>query len=435
MTFPLTLVFILLVFWRPQEWLFPVMFGWPVLNIITGMAVVGLIMDSGQGAVRFPKTPAVWLAAGLFFAAVMSQVVNTYFQGMLDTMNMAFKLCFFLILLLVVLNSIRRMQWVLFVMVLGAIIMATHSVLQDVTGVGFAGCKPIVAYYSFKDRWISQSQFFGIFSDPNDLGQFLATCIPLIFAIPKRMGFRVVVVGGAIAFLLGWGMLATDSRGTLIGVAASLGCIVLLVLPVKWLPYLAALMLIAGLGLCTTGVGFMDESAQNRITFWGDGNRYFKHHFLFGGGFGMFDDFSGALCSAHNAYVTCYSELGFFGYWFWFNTLTLGLIGCWRTRLAFKKAKTPEQAHLKRMAGLCIAAMAGFASSSYFLSRAYVFPMFFLFGILNSVPLIAARYLPEDHPPLLDDRKDVFFAGTVMSLLSIVYIYFTIVLLNHAVGS
>jgi hypothetical protein len=126
--------------------------------------------------------------------------------------------------------------------------------------------------------------------------------------------------------------------------------------------------------------------------------------------------------------------MGLFGYWFWFNMIVLGVIGCWRTRVAFKRPRSQEQAYLKRVAGLAIVSIVGFAASAYFLSRAYVFPLFFLFALLASIPVIAQRYLPEDHPPLVDLRKDVYFTGTLASLLSVAYIYVTILLLNRGSG-
>ena len=178
----------------------------------------------------------------------------------------------------------------------------------------------------------------------------------------------------------------------------------------------------------------LDDSAHNRVMYWGAANQYFKSNLLFGGGFGMFPEITGTNKAAHNAFVLCYSELGLFGYWFWFNMMVLGLIGCWRTRVAFPKPKNPEQAYLKRVAGLGIAAMVGFASSSYFLSRAYQFPLFFLFALLASIPVIAQRYLPEEHPPLVDWRKDVLVTGTVASLSSVVYVYISILLLNKSYG-
>jgi hypothetical protein len=435
MTFPLTLAFIFLVFWRPQEWLLPWMYGWPVLDVITYAALIGLLLESAQTKSTLPKTPAVMLTGGLFFASIMSHVAHGYFQGMMNTIPETFKLCFFLVMLLIVLNSIRRLQIVLLVMVLCACIMSIHAIMQEWTGVGFAGAPPIRFYNAYKDQWVQQSLFFGIFSDPNDLGQFLATCIPLAFAFQKRLGFMALCLAFGVVWLLADGMLATLSRGTMIGVIVTVGCMIFLWLPVKWLPYAITLMLIGGLVACMYfGKALLDESARERVVFWGYANQYFKSHPLFGGGYNMFPEITGSNRAAHNAYVLCYTELGLFGYWCWFNMLSLGLIGCWRTRVAFHKPKTQAQAYLKRVSGLAIAAMAGFAASSYFLSRAYIFPLFFLFAILASIPLIAERYLPEDHPPLIYFRKDVLFTGTLVSLFSVCYIYVSIILLNRSAG-
>lgn len=433
MTYFLTLIFMLLVFWRPQEWLFPWMYGWPVLSVIVYVSLLGLLLESGQGTVRFPKTPAVKLAVGLWVAVAMSHIVHGYFQGMIDAVIDTFKPCLFLVLILVVVNSIRRLQGVVLVLLVGALLMSVHAVLQMQTGVGFAGCLPLKYYYGFKEKWVQQSLFFGIFSDPNDLGQFLATCIPLIFALPKRLGFIAMVLALAVIGLLSEGIISTQSRGTVIGVSASVFCLVFMRLPAKWLPYVAALSLIGGLVICAIwGGSLLDESAQDRVGFWGNANRYFKSHPVFGGGFGMFGEIAetgGAV--AHNAYVTCYTELGLFGYWIWFNMLTLGIIGCWRTRVAFISPKNNEQAFIKRIAGVSIAAMVGYAASAYFISRAFTFPCFFMFGLLNAIPMVAARYLPEDHPPLIDYHRDVLFTGTFCALGSVVYIYVTILLLNR----
>ena len=435
MTFPLTLIFMFLVFWRPQEWLFPGMYGWPFLDVVTYAALISLAFESAQSKTVLPKTPAIMLAAGLFFSSIMSHVAHGYFQGMMDTIPQTFKLCFFLVLLLVVTNSIRRLQWVIFVLLAGACLMAIHAILQERTGVGFAGAIPIRYYYEFKERWVQQSLFFGIFSDPNDLGQFLATCMPLAFAFTKRFNFVTFTLATGLAWLFAYGMLTTESRGTLIGVMASVACILFFTLPVKSLPYVGVLTLVGGLlGCAFLGGALLDGSARERVMYWGEANLYFKSHLLFGGGYSMFGEITGTSKAAHNAFVLCYTELGLFGYWFWFNMLTLGIIGCWRTRVAFRKPKTPEQAYLKRAAGMSIAAMMGFATSAYFLSRAYVFPLFFLFAMLASIPVIARRYLPEGYPPLMDWRKDVLLTGTVSSLISVVYVYITILLLNSAYG-
>jgi len=431
MTFFLTIIFVILVFLRPQEWLIPWMYGWPALDVITLGAIISLAFETTQSQKKMPKTPSVVLAFGLFVASIMSHVAHGYFQGVLDTIPETFKPCFFLVLLLVVINSVQRLRWVMFVFLANACIMSVHAILQDQTGFGFAGDPPYI--YKYPDgRLITQSIFFGIFSDPNDLGQFLATCIPLVFALPKRLTFFTIILSAGVILLLTNAMLATHSRGTLVGVIASLAIILLMALPGKWVPYLAVLGLIGGLVVCAHWGGILlDESARDRVIFWGNANQYFKSHLLFGGGYGMFGDITGTSRPAHNAYVCCYTELGLFGYWFWFNLLTIGIIGCWRTRIALYRTRKPEQAYIKRVAGLAIAAIVGFASSSYFLSRSYAFPLFFLFAILACIPVLAQRYLDEDHPPLINWKKDVIFIGTVVCLLSVVYIYISILLLNR----
>jgi len=432
MTYPLTLVFIWLVFWRPQEWLFPWMFGWPLLEVIGFVALLTLALELHQGSAKFPKTPALMLAVGLWFASLMSHVAHLYFQGLLDTYQETFKISLLLVLLLVVISSINRARGVVLMFVLAAVVMSVHALLQQQTGVGLGGGRPLIWLNEVTLKWIQQSQFFGIFEDPNDLGQILLTAMPLVFAFPRRLNPVSFLSAAAVVWLIGAALLTTRSRGSVVGVVAMVACTVFMKLPARWLPYAAALGLIAGLAMCAFGSStLLDESARDRVVFWGEANQAFKANPLFGIGYGMFADITDESRAAHNAYVCCYTELGFFGYWCWFNLLSLGLIGCWRTRMAFRRPRTVVQAYLKRLSGLSIASMAGFAASSYFISRAYVYPFFFLFGLLNAIPVIAQSRLPEDHPPLLDVRKDIVLTGTFATAASIVYVYFTILILNR----
>ena len=434
MSYYLTLVFMWLVFWRPQEWLFPWMFGWPVLDAIVYVALLGLMMELSQKTTKLPETPAFKLAIGLWFAAMMSHIVSGYFQGLIDTIPETFKISLLLILLLVVINKTNHLRGVVLMFILAAVVMSIHALLQEKTGVGFGGGTPLVWWNHKTQDYTLQTQFFGIFADPNDLAQILLTAIPLVFAYPKRLSPVWLMMGALVVWLIVEALLTTRSRGGVVGVAAMLACVVFMKLPSRWLPYAAGLGLIGGLVLCAFGGGLLDQSARERVVFWGLANRVFKSHPLFGIGFNMFWQVTDKARAGHNAFVVCYTEIGIVGYWFWFNLLTLGLIGCWRTRIAFRRPRTGVQAYLKRLAGLSIAATAGFAASSYFLSRAYVYPFFFLFGLLNAIPLIAQRNLPEDHQPLIDFRKDVLVTGTIATVVSILYVYGSVLLLNKAYG-
>lgn len=414
------------------------MYGWPMLQGIVFVALLGLFMEINEGTTKSTKTPAVMLAVGLWVATLMSHIAHTYFQGLLNTYLETFKISFFLILLLFVLSDIRRVRTVVIIFVLAAIMMSVHAILQYNTGVGFAGSEPLVWWNGKANALITQTLFFGIFADPNDMGQFLGLAIPFVFAIPRRMNAVSLMMVLAVVWLVSEALLTTHSRGSLVGVMAALSCMLILLMPIKWFPYLAAVGLVAGLVLCAVlGPALLDESARDRIVFWGLANRYFISNpinMLFGGGYNMFNEIIQMDRAAHNAFVCCYSELGLVGYWFWFNLMTLGVIGCWRTRVAFKRPRNGSQAYLKRLSGLSIAAVVGFSASSYFLSRAYVYPFFLLFGLMNAIPIIATKFLPEDYPPLLNFRKDVLMTGTIATVGSIVYIYISVLLLNRGYG-
>jgi putative inorganic carbon (HCO3(-)) transporter len=431
MTYFLTLAFMFLVFWRPQEWLLPWLFGWPLLDVVVYAAVVGLALESNMKSAGFPKTPAIGLAAGLWFASIMSHVPHTYFQGILNTVPETFKISFFLVLLLIVMDNVERLRGVVLVFVIAAVIMSVHAVMQKALGYGLGGGEPLIWTRQSTGEVIQQSQFYGIFADPNDLGQILAASIPLVFAFPRRLRAVQFILTVGVVWLIVVALLTTHSRGTLVGVIAIVACMGFLALPARMMPYVAIIALVGGLVACVTyGASLLDISGRERIVFWGDANRAFKQNPIFGIGYGMFYEVTAKARASHNAYVNCYTELGLFGYWFWFNLLTLGVIGCWRTRKAFHRPRNGAQAYLKRLAGLSIASLTGFAASSYFLSRAYVFPFIFLFGLLNSIPLIAQRYLPEDHPPLINFRKDVMITGTIATVASVAYVYVSVLILN-----
>ena len=432
MTFFMAAIFMILVFWRPQEWLAPWLQEVPLLDIVVFAALLGLILELGQKRARLPKGPVPYLIAGLWFASMMSHVAHAYFQGLMDTIPETGKVCFFTLLLLVVIDRSSRARAVAAIFVGAACLMAIHALLQDLTGTGFAHAEPIYTADAKTGAPIVRTLFFGIFSDPNDLAQLLATSMPLAFAIPKRMNVFSFLTSTGVVALLMMAFLTTHSRGGQIALIAVCVTLVLLRLPARWLPY--AMLLVLGGAMVVValkGGAMLDESAQQRVEFWGLANRAFLHNPVFGIGFGMFGQVADDR-AAHNAFVHCYTELGIFGYWFWFGLIALGVTGCWRSRVALMGLRNPDQVCLRRFAGLSLAAMVGFTTSAYFLSRAWVYPLFFLMALLNAVPSMVEELLPQKAHALINMRGDLAWVCTVGALLSIVYIYVTILLLNHA---
>jgi hypothetical protein len=371
------------------------------------------------------------LLGALWAAAVMSHVANTYFGGVMYTIPEVFKICFFTALLVIVLTSNGRLQATSALFVVMACVMAIHALLQMSRGFGFAGQGPIWQPATPVRPACWRSIFFGIFSDPNDLAQILACAMPFAFALTQRLGILSFALASGVVYFLWRGFETTHSRGGMIALSAMAVLGLLLLLPKRWQPWLAAAGAALALVLCATkGGALLDMSSRERVVFWGYGNWAFKAHPVFGIGYGMFWQV-GAGRPAHNAFVTCYTEMGLLGYVPWFALLQVGMVGTWRAFHALKGIADPGARYLRRFSYTAMAATAGFAASAYFLSRTLVFPFMFLMALLGAVPEIAQRYLPADHPPLVNWRRDVLIWGTAGAVFSIAYTYWTILMLNR----
>ncbi|MEI6971768.1 MAG: O-antigen ligase family protein [bacterium] len=432
MSFFFALIFMILVFWRPQEWLVPGLYGFPILDIVTAIACLGFLVECSEKRARIPAEPATFLFAGILVSAMMSHVANTYLAGMVAAFSEVWKLSFFCILLFSVTDRPSRLRAIAMVFVSMACVMSVHALLQQKYGYGFAQQMPLLKTSPGSDEYSFRSLFFGIFGDPNDLAQILATGIPFAFVLTRMGGVVAFVIGAGITALLISGILATQSRGGLLALLASVAVGIIQMVPRRWLWPLLLMMAVGALGLCPYAGPFLDESAHDRVVFWGQANYAFKQNPLFGVGYGMISDYVQDDRAIHNAFVLCYSELGLFGYWVWVTLLVAGVVGSWRVRNELRNAESTDARYVARFAGLAIAATSGFMVSSYFLSRAYQYPLFFLLVGLNAVPMVAQALLPDHCRRLSLSWREVLLYGTVGTFGSLVYVYISIVLLNKA---
>ena len=410
----------------------PQLYGLPLLDGVFYLALLGFLIELDQGTLRSPKRlPQIYLLGGLWLAGIMSHVAHTYFVGMTNTAPDVFKFCFFTTLLITILDRPSRLRAVAAMFVFMSCTMAIHALLQQNRGYGFAWQRPLYVPQIGDRAPHTRSLFFGIFADPNDLAQILVTAIPFSFVLTRRKSFFSFLIGCTVTWLLISAILATHSRGGTVALAATGAVMLVLLLPSRWLPRLLLLMVLGGLALTLLSMPVLDQSAHDRVVFWGMANDVFKANPLFGIGYGMFwqvaDD-----AAAHNAFVLAYTELGVFGYWFWFLLIQLGVVGAMKSRIALGDATDPDAVWLRMFCGLSLAAMTGFCAGAYFLSRSFVYPLFFLMAALGALTPIAEDYLPSDHPPIMDTRKDVYIMGTIGVLGSILYIYLSIVFLNRA---
>jgi putative inorganic carbon (hco3(-)) transporter len=433
MSFGLLFIFIVLVFWRPQEWLFPWLFGIPMLDAVTYGAILSLFLEFDSGAVRIERRePQYMLYAGLFFAGLMSHLSHGYMAGLLDSWTILFRLCFFGILLFSCCTTVPRLRWICRAFVVLALLMAIHSILQAVRGYGFAGQRPILSLRPNIAVPVPRSRFFGIFDDPNDLAQFLATSIPLCFVFVRTSGLLPMAFAVGATWVLWLGIDATWSRGANIGLLATGATALVMLLFKRTYRTMLVIGMLAALMAIPFSGRFLGD-AWERVDLWGQANWAFKAHPVFGVGMGMLNEYLQKDKVAHNAFVHCYAELGVFGFFFWIALIFLAFIGLLQTRRALRDCEEPEGQWLYRFSAWGLAALAGFTASAYFLSRAYTFPLFFLTAMLGAVPILARQYAPADRP---DDMRlgltgrDTCILGIPLSCGVIAYVYVSILILN-----
>lgn len=432
MSFGLLFIFIVMVFWRPQEWLLPWLFGIPILDAVTFGAILALMLEYDTGRVRINfKEPQFFLYIGLFIAGLMSHISHFYWAGLMMSWMDMFRITFFGVLLFACINSVSHLRWMARAFVVMALLMAFHSILQDTQGYGFAGHRPVLSWRPNVDYLVPRSRFFGIFDDPNDLGQFLVTSMPMCFVLFKRTNLITKLMGAGLVYYIVQGLLPTYSRGSQVGLVVALS--VALVMMIFRRGYLVALGVLVILGLFAIPFSgpFLGE-AWERVNLWGQANWAFRTSPIFGVGRAMIRDYTDGAKAVHNAYVSCYAEIGIFGYFFWISLIVIGVLGLLQTRRALRHSEDPEAQWLYRFSMWGTAAMAGFFTSAFFISRAFVFPLYFMTAMMGSVPYLARRYIDEDYeiPKLAFTIKETTIIGIPISFLTILYVYVTILVLN-----
>jgi len=440
MTFFFTFLFMILVFWRPQEWLVPWMFGIPMLNGVFWLALLALLVELDTKRITYPKRlHQPYLLLGLWFMCVFSHIPHGYFQGMLDSIEEPAKICVFTFLLYVVMDSPAKLRHVARLFVLMSVVMCIHAIMQRELGYGFAGHRPMYLHRPDGSSY-TRSWFFGIFEDPNEMSQMIVASIPFTFVMFKKKNLLTTVIALGLSYFLWRGMLTGESRGALIGLAAVGFMFVVMKLPARWMTTLLPLGMLGALAACPFAGKVLDISAHERIIFWGLGNQAFIRspiNILSGLGYGMFWTVTERGRAAHNAFVNCYVELGYVGFCFWLGLIILGIIGAWRVRCALdRKSADPDERYLWRFAGSAICALVSFCGSSYFLSRTFIYPFFFLMTLAGVLPVIASRWVENGEDlDVFTSKHDAWILCTAAGFFAIAYIYVSIRLMNIGLGA
>lgn len=242
----------------------------------------------------------------------------------------------------------------------------------------------------------SRAAAVGLVGDPNDLALTLLSTLPFLMVATLEAEGRVkVLLGTMLAITLG-GLLATQSRGGLLGFGVA-GYILLrervqsraVVLGVVG-GGLAALLVVAGISKRETvdpmSGASIDMSAQGRLNAWEAGLRMLWRHPLFGVGFEEFpenyltyappsDEYWITEKATHNSYIQAAAETGLAGFIPFAAILFVTVMSARRLR-AQGRDQPPGLDRALRTSQ--VANVAGVLTAAFFLSQAWLWFIYVL---------------------------------------------------------
>lgn len=248
-----------------------------------------------------------------------------------------------------------------------------------------------------------------VLGDPNDLALILL--FPLGFAVTLivyRTGWFNRLFGAVGAALIIWAIVATQSRGGLLGILAVCGVVGLRVIKSKTL--LITIAMVAGLGLfAAMGINNrasggaheegIDESAMGRIYAWGAAWKMATSRPLTGVGLDNFvanyffysDHWDGMNHAVHSTWFNVLSETGFPGFFtFVFMIIVVGT-SAYRSMLRLAEARAPPL--LEAMALSLVAGVVGFCVGGTFLTQGFTWPIYILLALTTAL----GHYVRENY--------------------------------------
>lgn len=389
------LLYLVLVIIRPQD--YPALVDSMPAPLLPVALILAALLWLFSARKRF-DAPQYLLLLLFFVVMMLSNVANGWFGGALVQLNKFAPVVLAFIVFANAVEDRRRMVRAMAVMTLCAAVLAVHGIEQSRLGVGWTGIG------------MSQEtriQYVGIFNDPNDLGLLFVTCLPMAFYLASRGGVARLLWWAAIVVLV-WGIVLTDSRGTLVATLALLGVYVWWRKGLAFAGVVGALALVALMAMPSRmqEMDVSEASAMGRVESWYEGLQMFRENPLLGVGADLYSDHY--RLTAHNSFVLVLAETGIIGF-----TLWLAFVGtCFR--MMYVALRSPPDYVLAAVEGsedtgatggegdaepvdeadvaawfedrsiafTLFLALCGFFTAAFFLSRSYVVVLYLLAALV-----------------------------------------------------
>lgn len=348
--------------------------------IVSAPALVGRILPASLR--HDPITACVcfmWVAVGL------SHLRHGRLQEAIDSMTEFGKVVIYYLLVLTHVNSGRRlMQFLLFTLACATILVGL-SVLDFHDFIQLPTLQHVVETHTDSSSGeltpILRMRSLGVFNDPNDLclAILIAASIAAYFAWSNPLSMAFWLWLSLIGFLA-YAVMATQSRGGMLGLLAALSSFVILRFGWKRGFVLAVLCVPLAASVFTdrqTDLAINKSSTSNsRLELWCEGLARLKVYPTFGIGAGQYADECAQV--AHNSYVEAFVELGFVGGIPFAGAFLLA------TRLLMQRPSDRTAPELTRLRPFLFALLMGYMTGMLSLSREYVIPTFLVLGTVNA---------------------------------------------------
>lgn len=300
-----------------------------------------------MGRIRAQRTSMVCVLLGCFGVAVLYGGLTSYaFPQALQAMAILLTLLAVCFVAKDVIDTEEKLDFVLFMLIGMGALVALYAVYQYVVGV------------EMDEAWVDAESFniatraYATFNNPNVLGEYLI----IVASLAAGMLWKVRNWLGKLFYagcftVLCLGLLATNSRGAMLGLLFSAGLFVLLaerrLLPVG-IAGLAAMPFVLPASLWSrlaSSLAMSDSSSLYRLSIYKASGEIIQHYWATGIGIGAFPQiyplFSFEAANAyhaHNLFLEEFIELGIVGF-----VLLLLLLVFFFQRLYSAMGKTPRR--------------------------------------------------------------------------------------------
>ncbi|PCJ96242.1 MAG: hypothetical protein COA45_11360 [Zetaproteobacteria bacterium] len=406
--FLVVLAFIIFSFFRIHE-IFPFLmpFRLPILLALVSFTVLAWNIFSGKIKVFWTKELSVF--AAFFSIVVVGAILATNRTVAFESLTGTYaKIAIIVLAITWMTQGLREFKLASLLICCSGILVALITLYNSANGIGLVeGTRVTIG-----------RDIGSMLGDPNDLALVLLfpTAFGLSYVINPNIKWYDRALGLITITLMFAAILATQSRGGLLGVLAVMGVFAWYKVPSKTLLITGGLCgvlllyIVAGIGERASGglhEGGFDESAKGRLYAWEAAFWMAVHKPLTGIGISNFiynyweysHYWDGKNHAVHSTWFGVLAETGFLGFSLFISLIIMSVRNMIR---AVETLESLQNHHyLYAMAMALLAGFAGFCASGTFLTMGFIWPFYIMFGlslalrqIVSQIEMLSMNYQP-----------------------------------------